>query len=120
MLLITEFIQEDSQFCLTRAITRTMIGPCYTPLSLAADPGNFLPPASDDSQLCRSSGLAARWSTFHATVSAELSSRSSDKRQPGWDLCGRSASLVGGCGRVERAGMLLVLFHAAVERKCHM
>ena len=27
-LLITEFIKEDSPFCLTRAITRTMIGPC--------------------------------------------------------------------------------------------
>jgi len=27
-LLITEFVQEDSPFCLTRAITRTMIGPC--------------------------------------------------------------------------------------------
>jgi len=26
--LITEFIKEDSPFCLTRAITRTMIGPC--------------------------------------------------------------------------------------------
>ena len=35
MLLITEFIKEDSPFCLTRAITRTMVGPCYTPLSLA-------------------------------------------------------------------------------------
>ena len=34
-LLITEVIQEDSPFCLTRAITRTMIGLCYTPLSLA-------------------------------------------------------------------------------------
>jgi len=34
-LLITEFIKEDSPFCLTHAITRTMIGPCYTPLSLA-------------------------------------------------------------------------------------
>jgi len=27
-LLITEFIKEDSPFCLTRAITRTMIGLC--------------------------------------------------------------------------------------------
>ena len=26
-LLITEFVEEDSPFCLTRAITRTMIGP---------------------------------------------------------------------------------------------
>ena len=34
-LLITEFIKEGSPFCLTRAITRTMIGLCYTPLSLA-------------------------------------------------------------------------------------
>jgi len=34
-LLITEFLKEDSPFCLTRAITRTMTGPCYTPLSLA-------------------------------------------------------------------------------------
>jgi len=32
-ILITEFIKEDSPFCLTRAITRTMIGP-YTPFSL--------------------------------------------------------------------------------------
>ena len=29
-----EFIKEDSPFCLTRAITRTMIGPCYTNSSL--------------------------------------------------------------------------------------
>jgi len=29
-LLITEFIKEDSAFCLTRAIIRTMIGLCYT------------------------------------------------------------------------------------------
>ena len=28
-LLITEFIQENSSFCPTHAITRTMIGPCY-------------------------------------------------------------------------------------------
>jgi len=35
LLLITKFIKEDSPFCLTRAITRTMIGLCYTPLSLA-------------------------------------------------------------------------------------
>jgi len=34
-LLITECIQVDSPVCLTRAITRTMIGPFYTPLSLA-------------------------------------------------------------------------------------
>ena len=27
-LLMTELIEEDSLFCLTRAITRTMIGPC--------------------------------------------------------------------------------------------
>ena len=37
--LITEFIEEDSPVCLTRAITRTMIGPCYTPLSLAPRDG---------------------------------------------------------------------------------
>ena len=30
-LLITVFIKEDSPFCLTRAITRTMIGPCPRP-----------------------------------------------------------------------------------------
>ena len=30
----TEFVKEDSPFCLTRAITRTMIDPCYTPLSI--------------------------------------------------------------------------------------
>ena len=36
-LLITEFIKEDSPFCLTRAITRTMIGPCYTPLREAQE-----------------------------------------------------------------------------------
>jgi len=34
-LLITDFFREDSPLCLTRAITRTKIGPCYTPLSLA-------------------------------------------------------------------------------------
>ena len=34
-LLIIEFIEEDSPFCLTRAIIKTMIGPYYTPLSLA-------------------------------------------------------------------------------------
>ena len=28
ILLITEFVKEDSPFCLTRAITRTTIGPC--------------------------------------------------------------------------------------------
>ena len=34
-LLITDYlIKEDSPFCLTRAITRTMISPCFTPLSL--------------------------------------------------------------------------------------
>ena len=36
MSLITAFFQEDSPFCLTRAITRTMIGPRHTMLSLAA------------------------------------------------------------------------------------
>jgi len=36
-LLITEFIKEDSPFCLTRAITRTMIGPCYTPPSFGSE-----------------------------------------------------------------------------------
>ena len=30
-----EFIQKDSPFCLTRTITRTSIGACYTSLSLA-------------------------------------------------------------------------------------
>ena len=34
-ILITEFIKEDSPLCLPRAITRTMIGLCYTLLSLA-------------------------------------------------------------------------------------
>ena len=34
-LLDRDFIKEDWLFCLTRAIIRTMIGPCYTPLSLA-------------------------------------------------------------------------------------
>ena len=33
-LLITEFIEEDSPFCLIRAITRAMIDLCYTLLSL--------------------------------------------------------------------------------------
>jgi len=28
------FLKEDSPFCLTRAISRTLIGLCYTPLSL--------------------------------------------------------------------------------------
>jgi len=34
-LLMSEFIKEDSPFYLTRTITGTVIGPCYTPLSLA-------------------------------------------------------------------------------------
>jgi len=35
--LITDFIKEDSPLCLTRAISRTMIGPCYhPPLSLGS------------------------------------------------------------------------------------
>jgi len=34
VLMIPESIQEAPHFCLTRAITRTMIGPCFTPLSL--------------------------------------------------------------------------------------
>ena len=31
---MTKFIKEDSPFCLTRAITRIMLGLCHTPLSL--------------------------------------------------------------------------------------
>ena len=34
LMLIAEFIREDSSFCSTRAITRTVIGPSCTPLSL--------------------------------------------------------------------------------------
>ena len=36
-LLITEFVKQDSPFCLTRVITRTMIGPSYTPLSFSSE-----------------------------------------------------------------------------------
>ena len=32
---LLNLLKEDSPFCLTRAITRTMIGQCFTPLSLA-------------------------------------------------------------------------------------
>ena len=35
--MITELIKDDSPLCLTRAITRTMIGACYTPLSSGSE-----------------------------------------------------------------------------------
>ena len=40
---------EDSSFCLTRAITRPMIIPCYTSLSLAARDGGVGTPSSSSS-----------------------------------------------------------------------